>query len=274
MRPNTASETRYVTRPEGRVAYEVDGIGPLVVLVPGMGDLRTAYRYLAPALREQNYRVAAMDLRGHGDSDVTFSTYGDVEAAGDVIALIEELGGPAVVAGNSMGAAAAVVAAAQRPELVRGLVLIGPFVRNPKVSALHGLLQRIAMTPVWAAGAWKTYLPKLYAGHHPPDYDAYRDTVVDALRRPGYAKALSRTTRASHNAAEASLANVSAPAMIVMGEADPDFPEPASEARWIADRLDAQVVMVPEAGHYPQSQRPELTSAAALRFLHGLDGHA
>jgi pimeloyl-ACP methyl ester carboxylesterase len=36
---------------------------------------------------------------------------------------------------------------------------------------------------------------------------------------------------------------------------------------WIARATRAQVVMVPEAGHYPQSQRPDLTTDAILRFL-------
>ena len=31
--------TRFINRPDGRVAYDVDGDGPLVGLVPGMGDL-------------------------------------------------------------------------------------------------------------------------------------------------------------------------------------------------------------------------------------------
>lgn len=35
-----AAATSYLTRTEGRVAYDIDGAGPLVVLVPGMGDLR------------------------------------------------------------------------------------------------------------------------------------------------------------------------------------------------------------------------------------------
>jgi pimeloyl-ACP methyl ester carboxylesterase len=52
-----------------------------------------------------------------------------------------------------------------------------------------------------------------------------------------------------------------------MGEQDPDFPDPRAEADWIAHALRAEVVMVPEAAHYPQSQRPDLTNAAVLRFL-------
>jgi alpha-beta hydrolase superfamily lysophospholipase len=73
--------TTYLARPEGRIGYDVGGQGPLVVLVPGMGDLRRAYRFLAPGLREAGYRVACTDLRGHGDSDATFSSYGDVETS-------------------------------------------------------------------------------------------------------------------------------------------------------------------------------------------------
>jgi pimeloyl-ACP methyl ester carboxylesterase len=179
--------TRYLSRPEGRIAYDVDGVGPLVVLVPGMGDLRGAYRFLAPALREAAYRVACTDLRGHGDSDMTFTSYGDIETGSDVIALIEELGGPAVIAGNSMGAGAAILAAAERPDLVSGLVLIGPFVRNGKVSALQRLLLRLAMARVWAPTSWKAYMPKLYAGQRPADFDDYRAQIVAQLRRPGYA---------------------------------------------------------------------------------------
>ena len=62
------------------------------MLVPGMGDLRAWYRFLAPALVDAGYRVACTDLRGHGDSDASFTSYGDEETAGDAVALIEELG--------------------------------------------------------------------------------------------------------------------------------------------------------------------------------------
>ena len=55
MTTSKTQSTQYLDRPEGRVAYEVSGDGPLVVLVPGMGDLRAAYRFLAPALEEAGY---------------------------------------------------------------------------------------------------------------------------------------------------------------------------------------------------------------------------
>jgi len=266
--------TSHLTLAQGRIGYDVAGDGPLVVLVPGMGDLRATYRLLAPALRDAGYRVACSDLRGHGDSDTTFASYGDVETAGDILALIEELGGPAVVVGNSMGAGAAALAAAERPDLVSGLVLVGPFVRNGEVSAIQRALLRLAMARPWAASVWKAYLPKLYAGQRPADFAEYRDRVVSSLRRPGYARAFSLTTRTNHDRAQARLADVSAPTLVVMGELDPDFPDPRAEADWIAQALPAEVVMVPEAGHYPQSQQPELMRAAVVSFLARVSGRA
>jgi pimeloyl-ACP methyl ester carboxylesterase len=267
-----AQTTIYLSRPDGRIAYDVAGDGPLVVLVPGMGDLRGAYRFLAPALREAGYRVASTDLRGHGDSDAVFGSYGDVETAGDLLALIEELGGPAVIVGNSMGAGAAAFAAAQQPELVSGLVLVGPFVRNGEMSMIQRVLLRVAMARPWAASAWKSYMPKLYAGALPDDFDDYRKQVVASLRRPGYAKAFSLTTRTDHTPAEERLVDVAAPVLVVMGEQDPDFPDPRAEADWIGGALRAEVVMVAEAGHYPQSQRPEITAQAIVGFLNAVNG--
>lgn len=259
--------TRTLSRPGGRVAYDVAGDGPLVVLVPGMGDLRSTYRFIAPALRAAGYRVAATDLRGHGDSDTTFMSYGDADTAGDVLALIEELGGPAVVVGNSMGAGAAAFAAAERPDVINGLVLVGPFVRNPDMSAFNRIMLRVAMARAWAVPAWKSYSPRLYAGRRPADFDTYLAKVVGSMRRPGYAKAFSLTTRTDHAPVQARLGEVRAPTLVVMGEQDPDFPDPRAEAAWIAEALHGSVVMVPDAGHYPQSQQPELVTTAIVAFL-------
>jgi pimeloyl-ACP methyl ester carboxylesterase len=266
--------TTYLARPEGRVGYDVEGDGPLVVLVPGMGDLRTTYRFVAPMLREAGYRVAVTDLRGQGDSDTTFPSYGDEETASDIIALVEELGGPAVIVGNSMGAGAGVIMAAERPELVTGLVLVGAFVRNGRVNAMQRLISRVAMAPLWAATVWKSYMPRLYAGQRPADFEAYRDQVVASLRRPGYAKAFSRITHTSHDPAEARLKDVTAVTLVVMGDRDPDFRDPKAEAAWIAETLHGEAVIVPSAGHYPQSQQPEITTNAVLGFLRSLRDRA
>lgn len=261
------AEVRRLNRPEGQIAYEVAGEGPLVVLIPGMGDLRATYRRLVPALVAAGYRTATMDLRGHGDSDTTFGTFGDAVTGDDALALIAELGGPAVVIGNSMGGGAAVWAAAEQPKQISGLVLLAPFVRDAKTTAVQRLVLRIAMVPLWAATTWKAYLPTLNAGRRPDDFEAYRSAVIASLKRPGRVRAFVQTTRISHAEATVRLGDVSTPTLVVMGELDPDFPTPAEEAAWIAEQLKGEVVMVPEAGHYPQSQRPDVVNPAVIEFL-------
>lgn len=260
-------KTLMLDREGGRIAYDVQGTGPLVICAPGMGDIRRTFRYLVPALLDAGYRVATFDLRGHGESDTTFDTFDDEAEASDILALAAHLGSPAIVIGNSMGAGAGVIAASLDPELVSSLVLVGPFVRNPKLNPVTTALMRVATAAPWAATVWKSYLPSLYAGRKPADQVEFAAAANTAMRRKGYAAAFSKTTHLSHAPAEAALPAVHQPVLVVMGELDPDFPKPNEEAAWISQQLDAEVLMVPEAGHYPQSQRPELVNPTVIAFL-------
>ncbi len=258
--------TQMLNRPGGHLAYDIVGDGTLVVCVPGMGELRSSYRYTVPALTAVGLRVATMDLRGHGASDATFDRYDDVAVGEDVLALIAELGGPAVVIGNSMAAGGAVWAAAQQPDAVNGLVLLGPFVRNAPTNPLMVWMFKLLMSGPWAAKMWTSYMPKLYPGHRPADFEEHRDAVAASMRRPGHRKAFTATTRTSHDPAEARLDEVRAPTLVVMGSADPDFRDPAAEAHWIAQRLHGDIVMVPDAGHYPQVEYPAVVNPRLVEF--------
>ena len=262
------TSSQYIHRPEGRVAYEVSGRGPLVVCLPAVGELRTSYRHLSPLLVAAGFRVACLDLRGHGDSDSTFTSYDDEALASDTVALVEELGGPAYVVGNSMGAVAAVIAAAERPYAVLGLVLLGPFVRNPPVGRVGALLYRLLLTRPWGPAAFMAYYPKWTPGSKPDGYDEHRAAVAANLRLDGHWKAFVATTRTSHAPAQARLGDVRAPAVVVMGSDDVDWKDPAAEAAWVGERLGADVVMVPGVGHYPQAQAPEIVADAVRRLAH------
>jgi pimeloyl-ACP methyl ester carboxylesterase len=260
--------SRFLQRPEGRIAYDLTGPddGPLVVCLPGMGELRSSYRLLVPLLVGRGHRVACLDLRGHGDSDTTFSSYDDEALASDALALVEELGTAAYVVGSSMGAGAAVIAAAEKPEAVLGLALVGPFVRNPPAGRLATLLFRLTLTKPWGPAAFMAYYPRWTPGTRPEGYDEHTAAVRENLRRPGHWKAFVRTTRTTHAPAEARIPQVQAPAVVVMGTDDIDWKDPEAEARWLGGALGAEVVMAPGVGHYPQAQAPAVVADAVDRL--------
>jgi len=270
---NDARRTLHLPRPGGRVAYDDAGTGPLVVLVPGMGDLRSTYDELRGALLAAGYRVVTTDLRGHGDSDAGFTTHGDEATAEDVAALVEHLAaGPAVLVGNSMGSSAAAVVAADRPELVRGLVLLAPFLRDPRlpgaVRALMPVVYRVMLAAPWGAAAWAAYYRSLNKGTRSPRLDAHVAAIRAALRRPGYLRQFRDLALAlTHAPVEARVPRIQAPALAVVGALDPDWTDPAAELAWVRDATGARALLVEDAGHYPQHQTPEVVADAVLALL-------
>jgi len=267
--------TSYLDRGPGRIAYDVQGHGPLVVCLPGMGDLRSVYRATVPALVDAGFRVATLDLRGHGDSDDGFDAYDDVALAGDAYALIQQLGGgPAVILGNSMGAAAGVLVAADHPEAVAGLALLGPFVRNPSSSALSRLAVKLTLMKPWGPAAWVSYYKRFYPGQPPADLRAHQARIKASLARGDHWRSFVATSGTDHTPAERRLGDVAAPTLVVMGEKDPDWPDPTAEARWVVGRLDAELLLLPDTGHYPQAQRPEAVNPALIAFAQRVTARA
>jgi pimeloyl-ACP methyl ester carboxylesterase len=279
----TSQTTQFLRRPEGRIAYTDSGGGPLVVAVPGMGDLRSTYDDVVPALVDAGYRVVVADLRGHGESDTTFASHGDDATGSDLVALVEHLGaGPAVLLGVSMGASSAAWAAAERPDLVRGLVLITPFLRDPASGAKARLLRvvyRVLLAKPWGAAFWAWYYTSVSRGRRSPRHAQHVAEVARSLRAPGRLRSLRRLAVAlDHSVVERRLAEIQAPALVLVGALDSDYPDPATEFRWIQERIDARCVLVPESGHYSQHQAPAFVAAEMLDFLSALPvnerGHA
>ena len=108
--------TNFFQQHSGTIAFDDMGNGPLVICVPSMGDLRQEYRFLAKPLAEAGYRVISMDVRGHGETSTGWDDYSVAGVGADIVALIRYLNaGPAIIIGESMGAGAAVWAAAEAP---------------------------------------------------------------------------------------------------------------------------------------------------------------
>jgi len=77
------------------------------------------------------------------------------------------------------------------------------------------------------------------------------------------------TDEGTHRHTTPLLPSVHAPALVIMGSKDPDFPDPAAEARFTADQLGgpAEVLMIEGAGHYPQAEAVDEVAPAVAAFL-------
>lgn len=110
-------------------SYEAIGDGPPVVMVHGIGGGSSVFQYRlnAPVIADAGYRVYAMDVLGFGrSSQPRQRTTQDDLVAQTTSFLDEVVGEPAMLVANGLSAAHAIRIAAERPDLVAGLVLIAP----------------------------------------------------------------------------------------------------------------------------------------------------
>lgn len=269
--------TSHLTVDSGRIAYEVAGQGPLVVLAHGMGHSRAAYRFVTPQLIAAGYRVAAADLRGCGESTATWPSYTRTDIAGDLLALIRHLGGPAVLIGHSISGGAATIAAAQAPGLITGIVEIAPFTRAQAMKlgdftsrTYRQGAYKMMGTMMGSVPQWLGYLEHAYPGRKPGDWTDRQASIAAELREPGRMKALQAMLKTSPADAGAHLAGVRCPALIIEGSLDPDWADPRAEGEAIIAALPSglgELAMVDGAGHYPHDQHPDRTAALILSFL-------
>lgn len=262
--------TQYLKTPQGGIAYDETGAGPLVICVPSMGDLRGEYRFLAPQLVAAGYRVATMDVRGHGESSTGWADYSVAAIGADMLALVKTLNaGPAILIGTSMAAGAAAWAAVEAPERVSAIVMIGPAVRGvltPTQKILFGLL----FSRPWGRPVWMKFFATRFTEHKPADFAEYSAKLRRNLTEPGRLHDLKQMILAPKTASEQRLDRVSVPALVVMGSKDPDFPNPQEEANWVAARTQARLEMVPGAGHYPHVEMPQEVGKIILGFLQAI----
>jgi pimeloyl-ACP methyl ester carboxylesterase len=245
--------------------YEEHGSGqPLILLHGGYATSETSAAIL-PSLASGR-RVIAVDLQGHGrtadvDRPLSFQTMGD-----DIAALIRHLGLPqADVMGYSFGAATALRTAIQHPGLVRRLVIVSHPVRHDGwfPQSLAGFDQ---MGPAFAE-----------AMRQSPIYEAYARVAPRVEDWPVLVDKMGTLLRQDYDWS-AEVAKITAPVMLVYGDADSVWPAHIAEfyallggglrdANWDGSaRPVARLAILPGHTHYDIFFSPDLPNAV-IPFL-------
>ncbi len=274
---NKTPDIHFLQCPQGRVAWSLHGDqGPLIIGMPGMGDLREHWNGFATALVSKGYRVAVLDLRGHGQSDATFEDVSREAIAQDALALADSLSPekPVILIGHSYTGASAVWATTERPERVEAVLLLAPFARAVPVTFFQKLALKVGLLRPWGASVWASYYKSLFPVHKPSDLSARADAVRANMKEPGRLESLRAMGNTTAAACEARLDQVRRPTMIVFGSRDPDFPDPAAEGKLLADRTGGTVALITDAGHYPHEEDPLGIAERVAEFLANLPGLA
>lgn len=257
---------------DGVLAYELttptraggEPSAPLVVCLPGMGDVRSAYRDVAPLLAERGCRVAALDLPGHGDS-AAGAAPSQTRIAEHAVALVRELGGPAVVVGHSYTPDSALLATQLAPDQVVGAVCLAPWASPPPQNRVVRWVARTVGRSPWLWGAYYRSLHK----RPPADLADHVERVRAALRRDGGTATLVRMADGEGKDAGEARSATRATAVVLMGERDPDFRDPRTEAESYAAPFGGRVHMLPGVGHYPHAEAPQSVVDAVEEVLAG-----
>lgn len=195
----------------------------------------------------------AVALPGHPDGRPLEGTRAMAEW---VIAEVEEVEGPLVMVGHSLGGAVALEVALARPDLVAGLVLVATGARLPVPD------DAIARIDDDFEGECARMVEQSWLYHEPDLIRRGTNSVIsmgpDSLRAD-YLSAKGHDLRGR-------LGGIDVPAMVMSGESDPLVPTWLSEE--LADELPgATLAIIAEAAHVPQLERPDMIDLLIAAFL-------
>lgn len=243
---------------------------PAVVLIHGAGMNRTIWQMQTRFLAHHGYRVCAIDLPGHGGTDGP--PMDSIPELGRwIVDVVDALNlGPAHLVGHSMGTFIAIEAAAQRPEAVASIVLVGTAAAMPVHpelldSAYNDVPHASDLISSWGIGA------KAHIGRH----------ATPGMWTIGGSRALLETSRpeslgvdmAACNAYDTSLeaaADVTCPVTLVLGSLDKMTPVKKASDLIAAFSTEPTVVVLDGVGHTMMVEAPDDTRRAIYAALHAV----
>ncbi len=270
--------------------FDVEGAG-LVPDGPAMRERPTIlalhggpgfdHAYFKPALSAltDTAQIVYLDQRGQGRSGRSALESCTVEQmADDLAALCRTLGiAQPIILGHSFGGFVALTLALRHPGLAGKLILVDTAAASDDTADLamlegrHGAEVRAAAGRIFggdvSASAMADFNQLVFPTYL---YDpAVAGEVLGAVARCSFNLEIATyysSNQAGRYDVRARLGEIRPPALVVVGDADWVCPPSASRA--IADGLsDAELLVLPQAGHFPFGEQPEVFADAVRRFL-------
>jgi len=237
-----------VATADGAMTCFEGGSGPPLILLHGAGDQAGTWSAVAPRFADR-YRVIAVDLPGHGDSDPRSGPLTLTAIVAGVEALLDGLpeGERAVLVGNSLGAWVAAVLAARRPERIERIVLVdgGP---------LRWVSSGPTLTPRDREEA-RALVAAIRDPDSPPLPDNVLDDLVEWTARGAVPRLLAAGADLEGHLMDDALDRIAVPADVVWGESDRLIPMDYAR-RLTAGLPTARLTTLPKCGHVPQIECP------------------
>lgn len=283
-----------------KIQYTVMGTGRPLLLIHGFGASLGHWRKNIPVLAAGGYQVFALDLLGFGGSDKPPLPY--------TLELWEELlqdfwaahiQQPTVFVGNSIGGLLSLMLIANHPEISAGGVLLNcagglnhrPDELNPPLRIIMSTFGRLVSSKLAGPLLFNRVRQKsqirrtLYQVYH--NHEAVTDELVDLLHAPSCEPGALQVFVAVLSAPPGPrptelLPKVQRPLLVLWGEADPWTPisgakvyqelagrdAPIEEETY--DKATVRFVPIPDTGHCPHDERPEVVNPLILNWLANL----
>jgi pimeloyl-ACP methyl ester carboxylesterase len=244
---------------------------PVVLMLHGFGASLHTWDEWARRL-SADHRVIRLDLPGNGLSEPDpAGDYTDARSLRLVIALMDQLGvARASIVGHSIGGRMAWTFAATHPQRTDKLVLVAPdgfaspgfeYGKAAEVPAVLGLMRYVMPKPVLRMNLAPAYADPSFLT------DELTTRYHDLMLAPGARNAmLMRLQQTVLTDPRPLLATITAPTLLVWGEADAMIPV-ANAQDYLNAVKGSRLVTLPAVGHLPQEEAAQASLQAVADFL-------
>jgi pimeloyl-ACP methyl ester carboxylesterase len=248
------------------IVYKISGNGPALVLLHGFLESKAIWDDFTEIL-QNDFTVIAVDLPGHGESELVEGTHSMQLMAETVKAVLEaEKIEKIVIAGHSMGGYVALQYAADNNEMVKGLVLFHSNASADNEEAKENRRRTINIVTQNRGGFIKQFIPDLFDQKHLEKYTLEIQKLQDiaALMTPDAIIAALTGMRDRPNQLQYLLLT-DIPVLFIIGKQDSRMPYTQLIAQAVIP-FHSEIMLLEDVGHMGFIEAPGKTLQALKHF--------